>query len=230
VVKLLRFKDPPFNVADHSFQIVGVVHDTPNAGLTEPPMPEVFVPFSAIGFSNLVVVRTQGDPANMTRPVVNQVYAVDAAQPVTNVTTLAQLLKEEEFATPRFNLVLLSVFAFVGLVLAVVGVYGVMSSAVAQERQEIGVRMALGADSGTITRMVLARGSRLLLSGTALGLVGSYAAGQWLAGAVWRVAAFDPLAFGAVALLLILVGLQACYWPARRAARIDPLIAIRETQ
>jgi len=230
VVKLLRFKDPPFNVANHSFQIVGVVHDTPNAGLTEPPMPEVFVPFSVIGFSNLVVVRAQGDPANITRPVVNQVYAVDAAQPVTNVTTLAQLLKEEEFATPRFNLVLLSVFAFVGLVLAVVGVYGVMSSAVAQERQEIGVRMALGADSGTITRMVLARGSRLLLAGTALGLVGSYAAGQWLAGAVWRVAAFDPLAFGAVALLLMLVGLQACYWPARRAARIDPLIAIRETQ
>jgi putative ABC transport system permease protein len=230
VVKLLRLKDPPFNVADHSFQIVGVVHDTPNAGLTEPPMPEAFVPFSAIGFSNLVVVRAQGDPATITRAVVNQVYAVDAAQPVTNVTTLAQLLKEEAFATPRFNLVLLSVFAIVGLALAVVGVYGVMSSAVAQERQEIGVRMALGADSGTITRMVLARGSRLLLAGTALGLAGSFAAGQWLAGAVWRVAAFDPLAFGAVALLLMLVGLQACYWPARRAARIDPLIAIRETQ
>ena len=100
---------------------------------------------------------------------------------------MAQLLKEEEFATPRFNLVLLSVFAMVGLALAVVGVYGVMSSAVAQERQEIGVRMALGADAGTITRMVLARGSRLLLAGTALGLLGSFAAGRWLAGAVWRV-------------------------------------------
>jgi predicted permease len=229
-VKLLRFKDPPFNVVNHSFQIVGVVHDTPNAGLTEPVMPEVYVPFSAIGSSNLVVVRTLGDPAAVTRAVVSQVYAVDAGQPVTNVTTMAQLLMEEEFATPRFNLVLLSVFALVGLALAVVGVYGVMSSAVAQERQEIGVRMALGADAGTITRMVLARGSRLLLAGTGVGLLGSFAVGRWLAGAVWRVSGFDPVAFAAVALLLMVVGLQACYWPARRAARIDPLIAIRETQ
>ena len=130
-----------------------------------------------------MVVRTQGDPGAVTRAVVSQVYAVDAAQPVTNVTTVAQLLMEEEFATPRFNLVLLSVFALVGLALAVVGVYGVMSSAVAQERQEIGVRMALGADAGTIARMVLARGSRLLLAGTAVGLLGSFAVGRWLAGA-----------------------------------------------
>jgi predicted permease len=229
-VRLLRFKDPPFNVANHSFQIVGVVHDTPNTGLTEPVMPEVYVPFTAIGNSNLVVVRTQGDPTAVTRAVVSQVYAVDAGQPVTNVTTVAQLLMEEQFATPRFNLVLLSVFALVGLALAVVGVYGVMSSAVAQERQEIGVRMALGADTGTITRMVLARGSRLLLAGTAVGLLGSFAVGRWLAGAVWRVSGFDPVAFSAVALLLLVVGLQACYWPARRAARIDPLIAMRESQ
>jgi len=230
VVKLWRLKDPPANLSNHSFQIVGVVHDTPNTGLSEPVMPEIFIPYSIIGMSNFVLVRTEGDPANVQRSVISQVYAVDPAQPVTNVTTVEQLLKEEEFATPRFNLVLLSVFAIVGLALAVVGVYGVMSSAVAQERQEIGVRMALGADAGTITRMMLSRGSRLLLLGTAIGLVGSYAAGQWLAGEVWRVTAFDPLAFGAVALLLMAVGLQACYWPARRAARIDPLIAIRETQ
>ena len=229
VVKLWRFKDPPFNVPNHSFLIVGIVHDSPNSGLAEPPMPELYVPFTIVGSSNLVIVRSQGDPSSLTRAVVSQIYAVDPAQPVTNVITLAQLLKEEQFATPRFNLVLLSVFAIVGLALAVVGVYGVMSSAVAQERQEIGVRMALGADSGTITRMVLVRGCRLLLAGIAIGLLGSYAAGQWLAGAVWRIAGFDPAAFGAVALLLMIVGLQACYWPARRAARIDPLIAIRET-
>ena len=230
VVKLLRLKDPPFNVVNHSFQIVGVVHDMPNSGLADPVMPEVYVPFSAVGLSNVVAVRTHGDPAAVTRAVVSQVYEVDAGQPVTNVGTVAQLLDEEEFATPRFNLILLSVFAIVGVVLAVVGVYGVMSSAVAQERQEIGVRMALGADAGTITRMVLARGSRLLLTGIAIGLLGSFAVGQWLAGAVWRVSGFDPVAFGVVALLLLLIGLQACYWPARRAARIDPLLAIREKQ
>ena len=223
------FKDPPFNLANHSFQIVGVVHDTPNAGLSEPTMPEIYVPFSVTGTANVVVVRTSGDPADVTRSVVSQVYAVDAAQPVTNVATVAQLLKDEEFATPRFNLVLLSVFAIVGLALAVVGVYGVMSNAVAQERQEIGVRMALGADAGTIARMILARGARLLLAGTAIGLLASVAAGRWLAGAVWRVSGVDPLAFAAVAALLMIVGLAACYWPARRAARIDPLLAMRES-
>jgi putative ABC transport system permease protein len=104
----------------------------------------------------------------------------------------------------------------------------VMSSSVAQERQEIGVRMALGADAGTITRMVLKRGALLLVAGTAVGLLGSVAVGRWLAGEVWRVSGFDPAAFATVAVLLMAVGLQACYWPARRAARTDPLIAMRE--
>ena len=229
VVKLWRLKDPPFNVAHHSFQIVGVVYDVPNAGLAEPTMPEVYLPFTVAGISNLVAVRTHADPGGVTRSVIGQVYTADAAQPVTNVSTLEQLLKEVQFARPRFNLALLSVFAIVGLALAVVGVYGVMSNAVAQERQEIGVRMALGADAGTISRMILARGAQLLLAGTAIGLLGSVAAGRWLAGAVWRGRGVDPVAFTGVAALLMIVGLAACYWPARRASRTDPLLAMRET-
>jgi ABC-type antimicrobial peptide transport system permease subunit len=142
--------------------------------------------------------------------------------------TLDAILRQDEFATPRFNLILLSVFAAVGLALAIVGVYGVMSSAVAQERQEIGIRMALGADGGTIARMVIARGSRLLLAGTALGLVGSVAAGRLLAREVWRVSAFDPIAFGVVSVLLLAVGLLACALPARRAMRVDPMVALRQ--
>jgi len=136
-------------------------------------------------------------------------------------------LTESQYATPRFNLVLLTVFSVMGLALAAVGVYSVMSAAVAQERQEIGVRLALGADGAAIARMILGRGSRLLLTGTAIGLVGSMAIGRWLFGQVWHAPAFDRVAFGAVSLLLIVVGLAACYWPARRAARIDPLTVIR---
>jgi putative ABC transport system permease protein len=230
VVKLWRLKDPPFNVKNHSFQIVGVVHDTLNAGIADPIMPEVYLPFTIVGVAGMLAVRAQGDPTALTRTLTSQVYALDQQQPVTGVQTLERILRDNEYATPRFNLVLLSIFAAVGLALAVVGVYGVMSTAVAQERQEIGVRLALGADPGSIARMVLARGSRLLLAGTALGLIGSFAVAKWLAGEVWRVGGFDPLAFGAVALLLFAVGLQACYWPARRAARTDPLIAIREVQ
>jgi putative ABC transport system permease protein len=228
VVTIRRLKEPPFNVGNDSFQIVGIVHDKLNAGLIDPVIPEVYIPFTAAGLSNLLVVRTHGDPASVTRAVIGQVYAVDKGQPVTGVMTLDRLLRDNQYATPRFNLILLSIFAVFGLVLAVIGVYGVMSSAVAQERQEIGVRMALGADGGTIVRMVIARGSRLLIAGTVVGLAGSVAAGRWLAGEVWRIAAVDPLAFGVVALLLLAVGLQACYWPARRAARIDPLIALRQ--
>jgi predicted permease len=227
-VRIPRLKDPPFSAANATFEIVGVVHDALNAGLTDPIMPEIYVPFTATGMSNLLVVRTHGDPAGVTRAVVSEVYGVDRGQPVTAVMTLDAILRQDEFATPRFNLILLSVFAAVGLALAIVGVYGVMSSAVAQERQEIGIRMALGADGGTIARMVIARGSRLLLAGTALGLVGSVAAGRLLAREVWRVSAFDPIAFSVVSLLLLAVGLLACALPARRAMRVDPMVALRQ--
>ena len=176
-VTLQRLKDPPFNLANNGFQIVGVVHDTLNDGLADPIMPEVFIPFSVVAISDWVAVRTSGDPAALTRAVTSQVYAVDKGQPVMAAQTLDRLLRDNEYARPRFNLVLLSIFAALGLALAVVGVYGVMSTAVAQERQEIGVRLALGAEPATITRMMLARGARLLLAGTAIGLVGSFAVG-----------------------------------------------------
>jgi hypothetical protein len=229
-VRLPRMKEPPFALKNDSFEVVGVVHDTLNAGLVEPIAPEVYVPYTATGVASILVVRTAGDPAALTRSIVSQVYALDSAQPVMAVQPLDSLLRDTEYATPRFNFVLLSIFAAVGLALATVGVYGVMSSAVAQEQQEIGIRMALGANGGRVARMVLSRGARLLLAGIALGLIGSFAAGRWLAGEVWGVAAFDAPAFAAVSLLLLFVGLQACYWPARRAARIDPLIAIRQQE
>jgi putative ABC transport system permease protein len=227
-VTVRRLKEPPFNVANGSFEIVGIVHDALNAGLMQPIVPEVYLPFTMVGISNLLVVRTDGDPASVTRAIVSQVYAVDKGQPVTAVMTLDRVLDDSLYATPRFNLTLLSIFAAFGLVLAVVGVYGVIWSAVAQERQEIGVSMGLGGDAGSIIRMVLTRGSRLLITGTAIGLVASVAAGRWLAGEVWRIAAVDPAAFAGVSLLLLVVGLQACYWPARRASRTDPLVALRE--
>jgi predicted permease len=227
-VRVPRLKQPPFNVANDTFQIVGVLQDALNAGTTNPAIPEVFLPYTVAGASSLVAVRTEPDPANVTRTVIERVYEVDKGQPVTNVMTLEALIAEDEYATPRFNLILLSVFALVGLALAIVGVYGMMSSAVAQERHEIGVRMALGASAGTIVRMILTRGTRLLVAGAAIGLVASAIAGRWLASAVWNVSAFDPLAFGTVAVILLVAGLQACLWPAIRAARIDPISTLRE--
>jgi predicted permease len=228
MVRLPRLKQAPFSIKDDAFQIVGVVHDMLNQGMANPVMPEIYLPFTATGFANLLVIRTQADPAGITRAVISQVYSIDKNQPVANVQALATLLTEEEYATPRFNLSLISVFAAVGLILAVVGVYGVMSTAVAQQKHEIGVRMALGAGTGTIARMVIARGARLLLLGIGVGLAGSLVIARLLARQVWNVSPFDPIAFAAVSIILLLAGLQACFWPARRAARIDPIIALRQ--
>jgi putative ABC transport system permease protein len=168
------------------------------------------------------------EPASISRSVIGQVYAIDRNQPVSDVRALDVVLRDFEYATPRFNITLLGVLALVGLMLAIVGVYGVMSTAVAQQRHEIGVRMALGASAGTIARMVIVRGSWLLGIGTVLGLAGAAAVARLLARQVWNVPPFDPLAFAVVALILLITGLQACIWPARRAARIDPIIALRE--
>lgn len=227
-VRLPRMKEPPFAMKNDVFQIVGVLHDAPNQGLTNPPMPEIYVPFTATGMASLLTVRTTMEPAALTRAVVSQVYAIDSNQPVSNVQTVEGILRDEEYATPRFSLVLFSVFGVAGLALAVLGVYGVMSSMVAQQRHEIGVRMALGAEAGTIARMVILRGSRLLLAGMALGLVGSLVAARMLAGQIWNVSPFDPVAFGAVSVILLVAGLQACIWPALRAGRIDPITALRQ--
>jgi putative ABC transport system permease protein len=226
-VRIPRLAQPPFSAANATFQIVGVVHDTPNAGLAEPVMPELYLPFTATGMANILVVRAQGEPAGIVRPVIGQIYAIDSGQPVTAVMTLDDLLRSDQYATPRFNLVLLSIFATVGLALAVIGVYGVMASAVAEEQHEIGIRLALGADAGLIARMVIRRGAQLLGAGTMLGLAGSAIAGRVLGQQVWRVAGFDPLAFAAVAAVLMTVGLLACAWPARRASRVDPIVALR---
>jgi putative ABC transport system permease protein len=147
---------------------------------------------------------------------------------VSFVQTLDAAIEEDAYSTPRFNLILLSVFAAMGLVLAIVGVYGVMSAAVAQQRHEIGVRMALGAGTRTVAGMIIMRGSKLLLVGMALGLAGSLLAARLLARQVWNVAPFDPVAFTIVSAVLLGAGLQACLWPALRAARTDPVVALRQ--
>ena len=227
-VRLPRLAEPPFRVTNPQFDIVGIVGDTPNDGLSQPILPEIYLPFTAAGIANRIVIRASVEPGTLTRAVSLQVYAIDRNQPVTNLRTLEDLLNEEEYARPRFNVALLSLFGSIGLVLAVVGVYGVMSNAVAQQRQEIGVRMALGASSGVIARMIVGRGARLLGVGLVLGLAASVLLARLLAYKVWNISAFDPVAFALVTTLVLAAGVQACWWPAWRAARIDPLIALRE--
>jgi putative ABC transport system permease protein len=228
IVRIPRLTQPPFAIADDRFQIVGVVKDRLNRGLTEPVAPEIYLPFTLLGRADRLMALTAGDPARLTRAVVSQVYEIDRNQPVTDVRTVETILQDGAFAGPRFNLVLFAIFAALGLTLAVIGVYGVMSHAVARQAHEIGVRIALGAEPGRIARMVVAHGSRLLVSGIAIGLGASFIAARMLGGRFVNVPAFDPTSFLAVSVLLLAAGLQACLWPARRASRIDPLLALRQ--
>ena len=178
--------------------------------------------------ANRVVVQTAGDPAAVTRAVVERVYAVDRDQPVTDIRTVESFLNDFIYAGPRFNVVLLSVFAALGLALAVVGVYGVMAHTVAQQTREIGVRIALGADPGSVGRMVVRSGANLLLMGVGLGLVGSVFGARLLARQIWNVSPFDPISFAAASIVLVAAGLQACVWPAWRASRTQPIVALRQ--
>jgi predicted permease len=228
VVRIPRLTEAPINSTDPSVEIVGVVRDTLNDGLMDAVVPEIYVPSSLLGAANRVFVQTAGDPVAVTRTVVEQVYKLDRDQPVTDVRTVQSFLNEFVYAGPRFNLVLLSVFAALGLTLAVVGVYGVMSHTVSQQTREIGVRIALGADPGSVGRLVVKSGAILLLSGIALGLVGSVFAGRLLAQQIWNVSAFDPISFLAASAVLFVAGLQACAWPAWRATRTQPIVALRQ--
>ena len=227
IVHFPEMKAEPLHMEDDSFEVVGVVKDTLNFDLSRQVLPEIYLPFSVLGLVDWVTTLTQQDPSLMTRAIIGQVYALDKNQPVTQVRTLERAMDEGIFAGPRFNLALFSVFGALGLSLAVIGIYGVMSNTVAQQTHEIGVRMAIGASPAEVARMVLGRGTRLLLVGLVLGLIGSIIAARFLARFIPNVSSFDLVSLSCVNILLLLTGVLACVWPARRAAKIAPIEALR---
>jgi putative ABC transport system permease protein len=227
VATVPRLGAAPFNISDGSFQIIGVVRDAVNRGITREIAPELYIPYTILGSANYLAVLTNTEPATLAKAVTEQVYAIDADQPVTEVRTVSSLLNDWEYAGPRFSLVLFGIFAALGLTLAVVGVYGVVSNAVSQRTHEIGVRRALGAGPGDVLGLVFRIGARFVLLGIAIGLAVSLAAARILSSQLWRVSPHDPAALASVVLILLLVGFLACWIPARRAARVDPLVALR---
>jgi putative ABC transport system permease protein len=208
-------------------EIAGVVGDVKHSALDEEAKPEFYLPMaqSPSEFMTLAV-RTSHDPLQMAAAVRSQVWAVDKDQPVSNIHTMEQLMTNS-VAPRRFSLLLLSVFALVGLALAAVGLYGVLSYTVTQRTHEIGIMMALGAQTGNVLRLVVRQGMVLALMGVAIGLIASAALTQWLKSLLYGVSATDPLTFAAIALLLATVALLACWVPARRATKVDPMAALR---
>src|SRR5262249_48393655 len=195
---------------------------------------EFYLNFNQIPFNVLatqvrrinLLTRTDVDPASLTSAVRAQIAAVNKDQAVFNVRTMEQIVGQS-IAPRRFSMMLLVVFAIVALVLASIGIYGMMSYAVAQRTREIGLRMTLGAQRGNVLRMVIGQGMKLAVVGVALGLAASFALTRTMKTLLFGVSATDPMIFIGIACLLLFVALLACWVPARRATKCDPLVALR---
>jgi putative ABC transport system permease protein len=208
-------------------EIIAVVGDVRNRGLNTEPPAAYYVPQTQVPFSQLVgVIKTSNEPSSLISAVTKEVAAMDQDVPTFAVKTMEEYLSTS-VAGPRFSTTLLSIFAAVALVLTVVGLYGVMSYSVAQRTNEIGIRLALGAQSRDVLLMIVKQGGTLILLGLAIGLAGAYLATRVIASLLFGVTAKDPFTFGAVAVLLAIVALLACYIPALRATRVDPMEALR---
>ncbi len=228
-VRIEDFKARPFNSSQDSFQIVGVVRDTLDWGWSGGGAisPELYIPFTFTGRADRIVLLTQRDPSSVMSEARKQIASLDSNQPVSDVRTMEAALSENLMSQPRFNLALFATFGGLGLLLAVVGVYGLMSHLVSTRTHEIGVRIALGANFRHIAGTILGDGAKLLVSGAFLGLLGSLATVRLIREQVWQVSPFDPLSFSVVVLILVTAGLLACFWPALRAARLNPTTALR---
>jgi putative ABC transport system permease protein len=208
--------------------IVGIVGDVHQAGLDKPARAEMYLPYQQQEFfpPDYLAVRTSGDPTLLAESVRQQVWSVDKQQPVAEVMPLEQLVGEN-LAPKRMQASLLGGFAGLALLLASLGIYAVLSFAVTQRTQEIGVRVALGAHSRDVLRMVFSHGLKLFAIGVGLGLAAALMLSRTLGHLLYGVSATDPLSFVGVTLVLGAVTLLACYIPARRAMRVDPLVALR---
>jgi putative ABC transport system permease protein len=207
--------------------IVGVVKAIPHRGLESKPEPDWYLSYLGqprrYGY---LLTRASGDPAGLAAAIRSQVLAIDKDQPVTAIRTINEVIASTT-APRRFNTLLLAIFAAVALALAATGVYSVISYSVTQRTQEVGVRMALGARPGDVIRLILKQGLTLTLIGVAAGLLGAIAAARVMTGMLYGVTATDPATFVAISLLLAIVATLACYLPARRAARVEPIAALR---
>jgi predicted permease len=206
--------------------VAGVVADTRQLGLDSPPRPEMFFPARS-QFPNLaLIVRTAGDPLRMASAVTAQVWAIDKDQPVHDVQTMDKVV-DDTISQRRFNMLLLAIFAATALVMAAVGIYGVLAYAVSRRTQEIGIRMALGAQTRDVFQMIGREGFLLVVVGIAIGLAGALLLTRLMSSLLFGVSPTDAATFAAVPAVLAAVALLACYVPARRAAHVDPTVALR---
>jgi putative ABC transport system permease protein len=214
--------------------IVGVFKHVKHYGPDEEARVEIYTPYSQVPQENFaaanrglwLAVKTKSDPTTLTAAIRNEVLQIDKDQPISNVRTMQDIVADT-VAPQKFATWLLGIFAATAMLLAAIGIYGVMAYSVTQRTHEIGIRMALGAGQKDVLRMVVGQGMKLALIGVAIGLAGAFAATRLMSSLLFGVSATDPLTYGGVALLLAAVALFACLIPARKATKVDPMIALR---
>ncbi|HYP01333.1 MAG TPA: FtsX-like permease family protein, partial [Pyrinomonadaceae bacterium] len=208
-------------------EIIGVVADAKYKTLEGPPHPMVYWAHPQLVYSEMtIVMRTNGNPMNLAAAARREIQSIDKDQPVADVRTMQSWI-DELTARSRFGTLLLTIFAGLALILAGIGIYGVMSYSVTQRTHELGIRIALGAKTRDVLKLILGRGLALTLTGIVLGLVASLALTRFLSSLLFGISATDPVTFGGLALLLTAVALVACYVPTRRAMKVDPMVALR---
>jgi putative ABC transport system permease protein len=224
-----RFKRGTYKLDHPWFTIVGVVDDIHQVGLDVPARPEMYLLYMQQDNDydpEYLALRTSVDPMSLAASVREQIWSVDSEQPVSGVMPLADFV-DDNLASRRMQASLLTGFAAIALLLVTLGIYAVLSFAVAQRTQEIGVRVALGAQPSQVLRMIFSQGAKLFLIGAAIGLTAAFLLMRAISHLLFHVSPYDPASFVAISLLLATVALLACYLPARRATRVDPLIALR---
>lgn len=216
-----------YNRGKYAYEVIGVTQGVRYYGLKKDPRPEVFIPHAQNAYLPMnLVVRTIGNPMQLVEAVKSEVRALDATQPVSNITTMEQLVYGS-VAIDRFSTWLLGLLASLALALATTGIYSLISYFVSQRTHELGVRLALGAQQRDIFKLILGKGAILIVIGLVLGLTAAFFCTRFLSSLLFGVGATDPLTFLSTPILLALVSLLACYIPARRATKVDPLVALR---
>lgn len=227
-VKLAALENAPEPVANPWFEIVGVTSDIKNHGVRETVLPEVHAPYSFASYAVFgLLLRTAGNPNALVKSMNGEIWAMDKNIVPQFTSSLDDALDLFEFSKPRFGLTLFGVFALIGLVLVTLGVYSVISYTVTQQSHEIGIRTALGATAGNVRAMVIRTGLQFVIIGIAVGLALAVTATRVLASEFFGVSPSDPLTLLSVVVVLIAIGLVACYLPSRRATRVDPVISLR---
>jgi predicted permease len=225
---LIALRAPSGGIEDKPFRIIGVVENVKNNGVSEPIEPEAFLPQSAGAVRSIsFVVRTSGHPLLARKAIQHEIWAVDPAVPIAESDTLEGYLALYAFAAPRLGLGVFTAFASIGLVLVVVGVYGLIAYTVSCQTREIGIRIAIGAARADVLRLTIGLAARWLTAGAAIGVVASYLTTRFVASQLYQVSPTDPATFVAVIALLVMAGLAASYVPARRATRVDPMVVLR---